>query len=247
MYIDKIPDNAVKIRGALDYVDENGYVYGIESRNKNRNIGRPFIKTQSTVHGYKYCGIKYENGNVVSKRVHRLVAEAFIPNENNLPIVMHKNNNKADNNVSNLQWGTAKDNTKQAVDDGLLVNDSSWDDSQSVAVDQYDTITNELINSFGSVSEAERKTGITMATILFQCKNRNEKIRKSTYFVFHNDPPIHHDIVVAYNMDDNAEVKRFANTRFAEEFFNTSHVADRILRGKPKWSSIPVWFSRVKI
>lgn len=50
--------------------------------------------------------------------VHRLVAEFFIPNPNNYPNVCHKDNNKNNNSVDNLYWGTQSDNIKQSVIDG---------------------------------------------------------------------------------------------------------------------------------
>lgn len=51
--------------------------------------------------------------------VHRLVAEAFIPNPDDLPEVNHKNGNKADNRVDNLEWITSSDNLQHAYDTGL--------------------------------------------------------------------------------------------------------------------------------
>lgn len=50
--------------------------------------------------------------------VHRLVAQYFIPNPNNYPNVCHKDNNKNNNSVDNLYWGTQSDNIKQSVIDG---------------------------------------------------------------------------------------------------------------------------------
>ena len=50
--------------------------------------------------------------------VHRLVAESFIPNPNNLPCVLHDDNNRSNNHVSNLRWGTQSENISQGVRDG---------------------------------------------------------------------------------------------------------------------------------
>lgn len=55
--------------------------------------------------GYEFVQL-FINGNYRSKKIHRLVAEVFIPNPNNLEQVNHKDENKKNNKVSNLEWCT---------------------------------------------------------------------------------------------------------------------------------------------
>lgn len=59
--------------------------------------------------GYEQVNLK-KNGKHSTKKVHRLVAEAFIPNPNNLPVVDHINGARNDNRSFNLRWCTQKDN-----------------------------------------------------------------------------------------------------------------------------------------
>ena len=65
------------------------------------------------------CGYHEVILNGKQYRVHRLVSEAFIPNPNNLPCVNHKDGNKQNNSVDNLEWVTYSENTIHSFKTGL--------------------------------------------------------------------------------------------------------------------------------
>ena len=78
------------------------------------NFGRVRNKRRITKGGkiksYLRVCIKYKDGKYLDKKVHRLVAEAFIGNPNNLETVNHKDYNGVNNHVDNLEWMSLKDN-----------------------------------------------------------------------------------------------------------------------------------------
>jgi len=109
------------------------------------------------MHGYLRIRLmrdRYEE----RKKVHRLVAEAFIPNPENKPEVNHKNGRKDDNSVSNLEWVTRSENSIHALRTGLQ------SINRQIAVAQYDFLGNE-IKRFKSRAEAYRQTGINASGI----------------------------------------------------------------------------------
>ena len=164
------------IKGSLtDYITPSGEIYKDYGNNKF------YHKAQWTTCGYWYCGITYPEGQR-QRRVHILVAEAYLPNPDNLPIVLHLDNNKKNCSVKNLKWGTVKENTQQAFDDKLQVNSKSWQDSQSIHVCSFN-LQGKLLNKYGSVGEASRALRVTKTTILNQCNhNLKTKPRCGYYF-----------------------------------------------------------------
>lgn len=164
------------IKGSeTDYITPSGEIYKDYGNNKF------YHKAQWTTWGYWYCGITYPEGQK-QRRVHILVAEAYVPNPNNYPIVMHKDDNKQNKHYTNLEWGTISQNTKDAYRKGWAKNNSSWEDSQSIHVCNFD-LQGNLLNKYGSIGEASRELGVTKTTILNQCNhNLKTKPRCGYYF-----------------------------------------------------------------
>ena len=69
--------------------------------------------------GYRYAMIQLYNGKQKNCRVHRLVAEHFLPNPDNMKEVNHKDGNKDNNRADNLEWCTRSHNVKHSFDTGL--------------------------------------------------------------------------------------------------------------------------------
>lgn len=265
-YIKELPEDAREIPNSLNWVDPNGNVYGIETRvfhlkngkiAKHKHYGEYFIYNQyiNNHNGYVYCSIKYFINKEKTtcknrqRRVHILVAEAFLENPNAYPIVGHKNNIKSDNRVENLYWTTYKENTQKAVDDGLLVNAVGYEDSQSKPVVVFNTYTNEEIGRYGSASEAERKFGAPMTTILRQAKYK-KPVRKPYYFRFQCDADLQAPtIIIQYNFETDEEIGRYWNTWEAERKTGicSKVISDQCKRYcKPQWTKSGTYFQYSK-
>lgn len=245
----KLPKNAKLIKGARDYITPNGDVYTYRSNYKGIKTDEVIKKSQTTCWGYKYCGIKYiGESKVKSKRVHRLVAETFIPNPDNLPVVGHKNNIKSDNRVENLYWTTYSENTQKAVDDGLLVNDKGADDSQSKPVIMFDTFTNKILGKYGSIKEAVRETGLSMTTISRQSRYKRPT-RKPYYFRFADDKDAmnNYSLVGMYDYDTDNLIDTFINKSDAAKKtgLNYRTICQQCSSGKPKHKFSNVYFGYV--
>lgn len=109
----------------------------------------------------------HKNGDVKTIKIHRLVAKAFIPNENGYRCINHKDENKRNNCVDNLEWCTHKYNTNYGTGIRRGV------EKRVKPICQYDKHGN-LIAHYNSIGEASKKTGICSSGI-GQCCSGNKK------------------------------------------------------------------------
>ena len=84
----------------------------VKSLNYNKTKKAKILKGRSGV--YLHVGL-YKHGYAEDFNVHRLVAEVFIPNPDNLPQVNHKDGNKHNNHVNNLEWVTVSENAFHSI------------------------------------------------------------------------------------------------------------------------------------
>ena len=95
-------------------------IYGITSCGKVWSYKyKKFLKPVIKHKGYLYV-ILYKDGKGKNYRLHRLVAEAYIQNPDNLPQVDHIDNDKTHNYVNNLQWITNRDNSRKSNNKPIL-------------------------------------------------------------------------------------------------------------------------------
>ena len=80
---------------------------------------KKFLKPRVNHKGYLYVNL-WKDGKVKTYSLHRLVAEAYIPNPDNLPQVDHIDENKTHNYVNNLQWITHRDNNRKSKNKPIL-------------------------------------------------------------------------------------------------------------------------------
>lgn len=164
----------IKAEEWKDIKNSNGYE--ISSFGNIRHNGKELKTSDSTQ--YKLIRIKI-NGKFKTCYIHRLVAETFIPKVKGKNFINHIDTNKHNNNVNNLEWCTRSENEKHAWKNGLKENVRTkvvenlkiarTYIKQDKPVRQLDK-ENNVVNTWKSISEASRKTGVDTSAISKCCR-----------------------------------------------------------------------------
>ena len=128
----------------------------------------PIRKGEKT--NYPFVGLT-KNHKSKMLRIHRLVADAFIPNPNNLPQINHKDGNKTNNNVNNLEWCTPSENCLHAYRVGLHKNNRPVEC----------LLDGVVVKRYNSAREAERLDGFQSQNISHCCNHKYRHKRHKGY------------------------------------------------------------------
>ena len=138
---------------SIDHTVRNGHGY--------RVVRGRVLKTDITCNGYEMLRLG-KNGK--HKAVHRLVANAFIPNPNNLPDVNHKDENKSNNLYTNLEWCNHSYNALYGTCQERL---RKYKNTPVLMVDKK---SGEVLGLYESMKIAMEKTGVNKVTISAVCR-----------------------------------------------------------------------------
>lgn len=170
----------IPVKGFPRYtVDKNGII-------TNAQTGK-VVRGRQNSNGYRVVELFYETGKSKQLLLHRLVAEAFIPNPENLPIVNHKDENRSNNCADNLEWCTYRYNVSYGTAPARRRQSTEWfyksdrlkimsrENGKAVCrpVSQF-TKSGDYVASFSSVKEASKKTKTNASHISETCKGQRK-------------------------------------------------------------------------
>lgn len=156
---DLITEEEIGEKLYLIYCSNTTYI--TKTGNLYERYGDLYYKKRTCIsnhNGYTYCSIRFKDGKKRSRRLHKIMAEMFIhtvPVEG-LNIVGHHDNIKSNYNLEDLYWTDNQKNVNKAIEDGLNINTTAENDSQSIYVKAVDKNTKEVVGIYGSMRECVR-------------------------------------------------------------------------------------------
>lgn len=145
----------------LYYVSDMGRVWSVASQD--------FLKVKP-MDDHGHLGVCLcDRGRNRYRYIHRLMAEAFMPNPEGYPVVRHFDDDPSNNVLDNLKWGTQKDNIHDSINNGHAYRFTKEDRSRRLEKMMTPVIATDLETGeelwFESQSEAGRKLGVPQANV----------------------------------------------------------------------------------
>lgn len=119
-----------------------------------------------------------KSGKSESCLVHRIVAQAFIPNYEDKAQINHKNCNKQDNRIENLEWVTNNENRLHAMKNGLCKGLKGKENPNSKKVNQYD-LNGKLLKQWECMSDIARYYKVKNVSNISECCKRRKRKDKN--------------------------------------------------------------------
>ncbi len=161
-------------------ISTDGEVYSVPREvrfgHARRTVGGKILKQQHDINGYLTVCMCDGNGDRRPKKVHRLLASAFIPNQDNLPCINHKDENKENNHISNLEWCTVEYNNNYGTHQQRSSRTRFKNQKCSHPVICIET---EVI--YPSMREAARQTGIDQSQ-MWHCVKEPWRVAKGFHW-----------------------------------------------------------------
>lgn len=149
----------------------------ITDKYRNRNVKEKIMTPRKSKDYLTIC--LHRDDDSKECRIHRLVAQAFIPNPENKPQVNHKDGNKQNNCVDNLEWNTQSENMKHAYKLGLKKSSTKGKfgtlNATSKKVGQYD-LNGKFIKEWDCIQEVKRKLGLNSGNISSCCHGKRNHV-----------------------------------------------------------------------
>ena len=160
---------AIQIKGFPNYyITDSGDVYSRSYKQTGR-----IKKIQQYKNWKGYMSVALSNHTGRTQMVHRLIAQAFIPNPENKPQINHKNGIKTDNRIENLEWVTALENIRHSIEVLHRTRNIDGTRKRNKRTQKILQIKDgKIVAEYWGANEAQRATGVYATNIIACCKGK---------------------------------------------------------------------------